>query len=229
MCAEMISGITFLAPRTILWLYAAAASANAIAKLLPSEDLDRFTKPLLMPLLLFYVYQKSIGNTTLKILLLSGAILFSWFGDVALMYRYNHTYFILGISLCLIARIFYIITLRKASYQIPDFTIQRLFPFILYAGGFFYLLLPAGVFTVPIIVYEVLILGVAFTAYSRKEFTSVESYKTVLLGSIFFVLSDLILVINTFRQSITYGGFFVMLTYCAAQFFLVSGILKHVD
>ncbi|MDE0471137.1 MAG: lysoplasmalogenase [Ekhidna sp.] len=225
----MALGIASFTPRTISWLYAAVSMANATAQLIPSEHLDRFTKPLLMPLLLFYVYQKSIGSTTLKILFLSGAILFSWFGDLALMYHGNEIYFILGIASFIIAQILYIIILRKAVYQRLTFTAQKFLPLIMCAVVFLYVLLPIEVFAVPVIVYWLATLVTTVTAYFRKDITSMESYKTALRGSVLFLLSVSILVINTCNQPVAYGGFFMALAYCAAQFFLTGGILKHVD
>ena len=225
----MALGIASFTPRTISWLYASVSMANATAQIIPSEHLDRFTKPLLMPLLLFYIYQKSIGNTTLKILLLSGAILFSWFGDLALMYQGNEIYFIAGITSFLIAQILYIIILRRAAYQIPTFTTQRFLLFIMCAGVFLYVLLPIEASKIPIIVYWLVTLVMTFTAYSRKDITPMESYKTALWGSVLFLLSGSILAVDACNQPIAYGGFFMVLTYCAAQFFLMSGILKHID
>lgn len=216
-------------PNLIIWIYIAVSAANVIAQIIPSEDLDRFTKPLLMPLLLFYVYQKSVGNTTLKVLLLSAAILFSWFGDLALMYQSEQMYFILGIALFLISQIFYIATLRRATYQSPKITLLTVLPFVIYGAALFYVLLPAGDFTIPMVAYGVIILLMTVSAYSRKGLTADESYQLAFIGSVVFVISDSILAINAFRQAIPYAGFFIMATYCAAQLLLVMGILKHSD
>lgn len=218
-----------MSPRILIWLYIAVSAANVVAKFIPSDELERFTKPLLMPLLIFYVYRESIGKTTLKTLLLCAALLFSWLGDVTLMYQSNQTYFMIGIGLFLIAQIIYIITLRNATFQTPQFNILSAIPFLIYTGLLFYVLLPAGDFTVPIVVYGLVILTMTYSAYLRKEKTSAESFKLAFLGSVFFVLSDSILAINSFKEAIPYGGVLIMSTYCAAQLLLVKGLLKHVD
>ena len=216
-------------PRIIVWLYLAATAVNLVANVLPSEELNRFTKPLLMPLLLFYIYRRSIGNTTAKVLLLSVAILFSWFGDVVLMYKSNEAYFIAGIGLFLVAQITYVFVLRKATYQRPKIGLRSLLPFAAYAAVLFYVLLPAGDFTIPIIVYGVVILLMALSAYSRRERTSHRSFQLAFIGSILCVLSDSILAINAFKTPIPYAGVFIMATYCAAQLLLVEGLLDHAD
>lgn len=216
-------------PRIILWAYITVSAANLVAKFIPSSDLDQFTKPLLMPLLLFYIYRESIGKTTLKVLLLAVAILFSWFGDVVLMYQSNELYFMAGIGLFLIAQITYVVVLRKAAYQTPQISIMSAIPFLLYGGVLFYVLLPAGDFTIPIIIYGLVILSMTYSAYIRRNLTSVESFQWAFWGSVLFVLSDTLLAINSFKSEFAHAGFFIMLTYTAAQLLLVKGILKHAD
>lgn len=215
--------------RTIFWVYIAVSMANVMAKLIPSQELDQFTKPLLMPLLIFYVYRTSIGSTTSKTLLLSLALFFSWIGDVVLMFQSNQLYFLIGIGFFLAAQVTYIIVLRKSCYGEPKLTTKGLLPFALYGCILFYSLLPAGDFTIPILVYGLVILSMTFSAYSRKNYTSHNSYQYAFLGSILFVLSDSILAINAFETKIPYAGFAIMLTYTAAQLFLVKGILQHAE
>ena len=216
-------------PRKIIWIYATASAVNVLSQIIHSEMLNIFTKPLLMPLLLFYVYQKSKGNITPKVLFLLGAIVFSWFGDIVLIYRTDQIFFISGIGFFLVAQIIYIITLRKAVFQKPAWRLTDAYPYIavIYGGILFYILLPAGNLTVPILLYGIIILAMTVSASLRKEVTYIESYGFALFGSVLFVISDSILAINAFRFPIEYSGVFVMSTYCAAQYFLAEGILKH--
>ena len=213
--------------KIVLGLYILSCVGNLIAQIIPSEELNSYTKPILMPLLLFYVYTKSIGSTTAKVLLLCVAILFSWFGDVALMYQANDLYFMLGIGLFLIAQIVYAIVLWKATYLRPFFKFKKLIPFLLYALVLFYILLPAGDFTLPIIIYGLVILSMTIIAFKRKHYTPYDSYTIAFAGSVIFVLSDSILAINAFKMAIPYAGFLIMLTYCVAQYLLAEGILAH--
>ena len=217
-------------PRIVFWLYILIASANVVSKIIPSPELDQYTKPLLMPLLMFYVYRSSLGKTTLRVLILCAALLFSWLGDISLIYKSGDTtFFMIGIGLFLVAQILYIITLRKSSYQKPIPNVPQAIPFLLYAGLLFYLLLPAGDFTIPIIVYGLVIVMMAITARGREGNTSQNSFQLALLGSIFFVLSDSFLAYDSFKSEIPYAGVWVMSTYCAAQLLLTEGILRHVE
>lgn len=216
-------------PRMLLWIYAAVAVANVYANLIDSQEIEQFTKPLLMPLLIFYVYRSSIGKTTARILLLSAALLFSWLGDLVLMYQADQLYFMAGIGFFLIAQILYIVVLRKSMYQVPSPKVMHVLPFVAYAGILFYLLLPAGDFTVPIMIYGLVIMVMAITARIREGNTSQESFRWALYGSLFFLLSDSILAFNAFQSPIPFSGIWIMGTYCAAQVLLVLGLLKHAE
>lgn len=215
--------------RYLLWIYIAMSAANLIAKVIPSEELNLYTKPLLMPLLMIYVYKSSVGKTTARILLLCVALLFSWLGDVALMYQSNEIYFMAGIGLFLIAQITYIVVLRKSMYQRPNFNFLKILPFLIYAGILFYFLLPAGDFSIPIVIYGLVIMVMAIMARLREGNAAYDSYRLALGGSILFLVSDSILAFNAFHTTIPYAGIFIMATYCAAQLMLVMGILKHVE
>ena len=48
-----------------------------------------------------------------------------------------------------------------------------------------------------------------------------------LVGAAFFVLSDSLLAINKFYQPFAFAGVYIMLTYCAAQYFIVNGFIKQ--
>ncbi|WP_370089028.1 lysoplasmalogenase [Ekhidna sp.] len=216
-------------PNLIFWIYLAVSTANVIGKFIPSEELDQFTKPLLMPLLMLYVYKSSIGKVTKRVLLLSVALLFSWLGDVVLMYQADELYFMAGIGLFLIAQVTYVVVLRKSMYQKPNTNPLKILPFVLYAGMLMFNLLPAGDFTIPIIIYGSVIITMTIMARLREGNTSQESFQLALWGSILFVLSDSILAFNAFHTAIPYAGVFIMSTYCAAQLLLVKGLLKHVE
>jgi uncharacterized membrane protein YhhN len=51
-------------------------------------------------------------------------------------------------------------------------------------------------------------------------------YQAVLVGALFFIASDSILAFNKFYEPIPYASFLIMITYLAAQFCIVWGILK---
>lgn len=216
--------------KAIFWIFIAASAANLIAQIIPSAELNRFTKPLLMPLLLYFVYESSRGKVTLRILLLSLAIFLSWLGDVALLYGDQQGYFLLGLGLFLLAQVTYIIVLYKSSYQAPQFDVLKVLPFVIYAVGLFKLLLPeAGDLLIPIAVYGIIISVMACVARLREGNTTQESYRLALYGSILFVISDSVLAINKFYTEIPMAGLWIMSTYLGAQLLLAKGVIGHVE
>ncbi len=216
--------------KIIFWAYIVIAAANLVAQVISSVELNRFTKPVLMPLLLFYILEYSKGRVTIKTLLLSLAILLSWLGDVALLYQSNQLYFMIGLGLFLAAQITYIVVLKKSTFQDIRFDILKVLPFALFALILFAILIPsAGDLAIPIFIYGIVISIMAGTARLRDGLTFQESYRLALYGSLLFLASDSILAINKFYIEIPVSGLWIMSTYAAAQLLLVQGILKHVD
>lgn len=216
-------------PKFFLQIFFVVGAVNLLAQLIASEILNSYTKPLLMPILMFYVYRSSIGNTTLKTLLLSLALLLSWIGDISLMYQSESTYFLIGIGFFLLAQITYIIALKKTAYQLP-LNIIWMIPIFLYGIVLLWLLLPnAGEFQAPVLLYGLVIMTMACVARLREGNTTQESFRLAFAGSVLFVISDSLIALNKFYFTIPYAGLFIMGTYIAAQYLLAQGIMKHVD
>lgn len=216
--------------KIIFWAYIIIAAANLVAQVISSIELNQFTKPVLMPLLLFYILEYSKGRVTIKTLLLGLAILLSWLGDVALLYQSNQLYFMIGLGLFLMAQVTYIVVLKKSAFQEIQFDILKVLPFALFALILFAILIPnAGDLAIPIFIYGIVISIMAGTSRLRDGLTAQESYRLALYGSLLFLASDSILAINKFYVEIPVAGLWIMSTYAAAQLLLVQGILKHVD
>lgn len=216
--------------KLIFWIFVGVSIAHLFTQALDLTEFSRFTKPALMPLLLYYVYESSKGKVTMRILLLCLAVFLSWLGDLAMMYSDQQVYFLIGIGLFLSAHIVYIVVLNKSSYQPLKFDVLRVLPFALYAVAFFKFLIPSsGDFATPVFVYGIVICVMAATARLREGGTSQQSYLLALFGGILFLISDSVLAIDRFYGTIPIVGVWVMSTYIAAQLLLVKGILNHAD
>lgn len=215
--------------KLIFWAFIVASIVNVFSQFLASAQLNQFTKPILMPLLIFYVYESSKGKVTLRILWLCLAIFLSWLGDVALLYQANgELFFMIGIGFFLLAQVTYIVVLKKSSYQLFQFNLIKVIPFVVYPIILFAILIPnAGNLAVPIFVYGIVISVMAGTARLRENVTSRESFQLAFYGSLLFVASDSILALNKFYVAIPLAGVWVMSTYIGAQLLLVLGLLKH--
>lgn len=216
--------------RLILFLFGIVSSIELLGRYF-DWSVVTFSKPLLMPLLLLWFLALAKQQKSERYLLLIGALIFSWFGDVLLMFDASEIYFILGLAAFLIAHIFYVLLfarLTASHFNLKKLEWKYLFPLIIYAGFLFYLLVPAsGPLAPAIIVYGITILTMLFFAISRKSFTNAMSYKWVVVGAAFFVISDSILGSNKFYAAIPFASILIMLTYILGQYFIVKGCLKH--
>lgn len=209
-------------------LYFLVGALNLLAQITASSALNIYTKPLLMPLLIYIVYLRVAGTVTLPRLLLAGALIFSWAGDLFLMYGHESSYFLGGLGAFLIAQILYILILNKSVDQKQVFLIKPLIPVILYGILLLSVLIPnAGNLVMPIVLYAVCLLGMVGSALLRQGRTIKESFKWALIGAILFVLSDSLIAMDKFVLDLPYGSSFVMTTYILAQYYLVKGILLH--
>ncbi len=193
------------------------------------EEIARVLKPFLLPLLLVAVYFTE-GFTTKKILLT--ALLFSWIGDIILLFAdKGEIYFILGLVAFLVSHVFYIVLFSK---QTISKTISNKLSFgagigliLLYFFGMITTLGPKlGPLTVPVVVYAVVISTMLFFALKGSYQWKSIPYHFVLIGAVFFISSDSILAFNKFYQPIPYASFLIMITYLAAQYGIVWGILN---
>ena len=193
------------------------------------EYIARILKPFLLPILVFAVaFSTHFG--TKKILIT--ALTFSWIGDVILLFAdKGEIYFILGLVAFLVSHVFYIVLFSK---QTISKTIKNKISFgagigliVIYFLMMISTLAPKlGSLTIPVVIYAVVISTMLFYALKGSFQWNTIPYQSVLIGAIFFISSDSILAFNKFDQPIPYASFLIMITYLAAQFCIVWGILK---
>ena len=184
-------------------------------------------KPAIVMSLMFLFIKTSegISKSIKRITLL--ALGFSVLGDILLMFvDQSPHFFTVGLVAFLLAHIMYILVFlrhRNKQKSIVGFVILLL----VYASGLFYLLKDGlGAMLVPVIVYMIVILSMATSAFMRTGIVNSNSYNLVFIGAIFFMISDSILALNKFYQPIPFSNISIMLTYALAQYLIVLGILK---
>ncbi len=195
-----------------------------------SESLHFIAKPLLVPalLLLIYVTQNGVKGKTL---LMTG-LFFSWTGDILLMFESKHAlFFIFGLVCFLVTHIFYISYFLKIKSG--NVSLLKKYPVLIllvvgYGVSLVWLLYPhLGDLKLPVMAYATIICTMLLC--SLHVFLKVNKSAAVyyLAGAGFFVLSDSLLAINKFYQPFAYAGAFIMITYCAAQYFIVRGYIEQ--
>lgn len=200
-----------------LLLFAFSLGANIIGNYFNLELLNYITKPIiLLSLIGFYI--KKINQINYTFLL---ALVFSWLGDVVLLFQAsNNLFFILGLVCFLIAHIFYTIYFSGFIKKVR-FNYFFVLAILLYLLSFLWLLFPfLQALKIPVFVYAIVIstmlLIILHTNFTGKQ------YKLAVLGATLFVISDSILAINKFYAPFALAGVFIMLTYGLAQYFLVK-------
>lgn len=193
------------------------------------EDIAWYLKPFLIPLLILAViFSENFASK--KILTI--ALLFSWIGDVILMFAdRGELYFIFGLVAFLISHIVYIILFSKQQKtrsieSKSKYWVGISFILVYFAAMVFTLFPKLGPLKIPVLVYAIVISTMLYFAFKGSFIWTKLPNNPILLGAIFFVTSDSILAFNKFYSPIPFGSFLIMLTYISAQYFIVQGILK---
>ncbi len=221
--------------RILKVLFFITAAGNLISHISSAVWLEYATKPLLMILLILIFTTSSIDQKSISFRLTILALLFSWFGDILLLFQsWNELFFLLGLFAFLIAQIFYIFVYRKICLPVRPDKKSRVFInvriiFLILIGFALYSILfnHIGNLRIPVAVYTIAIISMAIAAVLRKGRTSEQSFLMVYMGALLFIMSDSMIAINQFLEPIIYARLLIMLTYILAQYLIVQGILKH--
>ena len=211
--------------KTALFLFLIFSLLYLGLVLIEFESITWWLKPFLIPLLSISVILS--GKMESKPLLIS-AMFFSWIGDVVLLFANQGViYFIIGLVSFLIAHLFYIILFSKLQ-KVINLKYKRFIPLVLlYLVGFLYFLWEKlGGMKIPIIIYALVISTMLLVAIKGYFTWNSKSGKLLLIGAVFFVLSDSILAINKFYVPIYLSSFWIMSTYITALFLIVKGVLN---
>ncbi|MBS1743654.1 MAG: lysoplasmalogenase [Bacteroidetes bacterium] len=187
-------------------------------------------KPLLLPLLIIAVLLQTWPSKPRQ-LILSGAV-FSFAGDVLLLLQdKNPNFFIFGLVCFLITHIcysLYFLQVKKSGISLLKQKPYLLFLTLLYSACLLYLLVPKlGDLRIPVIVYAIVITIMVLCSLRAYNFSAETARLSFVMGAVFFVISDSLLAINKFYSSFAGAGFFIMLTYCLAQYFILTGFIKN--
>ena len=193
--------------------------------------LQYIAKPLLLPLLMLLLVFSTPPNAAGKIIMLT-ALLFSWWGDIFLMIESaNPLFFILGLACFLTTHILYIIYFLKIrSAAISLLKKQPLLVLLVvgYGIAMVFILFPhLGSLKIPVIVYALTICTMLLSSLHIFYKTNKPANYFFAAGAAIFVLSDSLLAFNKFYSPFAFAGVGVMLTYCTAQYCMVTGYIKQ--
>jgi uncharacterized membrane protein YhhN len=192
--------------------------------------LEFISKPLIVLSLIYFMLRSTKGiNLPFKKWIIV-ALVFSWFGDVLLMFSDSLApFFLYGLVAFLISHLFYILAFTKPSHKALIIPLYKRHPWTLLIpfGYAFYVYAELkgdlGDMSIPVLIYVVVISTMLAVAMNRYGKVSAPSYVWILIGAVLFVASDSILAINKFHHSIEYSRYLIMLTYMLAQYSIVRG------
>jgi uncharacterized membrane protein YhhN len=209
-----------------LLLYIVVLAGYITGMQLHHEGLQLFFKPMIMLVLLGYFNSAitAITHGLAKWVLL--AILFSMAGDVLLLFQSkNPQFFLFGLSAFLLAHIFYIIFFQQVrKKEGVHFKPLSLVIVAVYYTGLIWLLYPGlKDMKIPVMVYGVVISCMFMLAMHTLFIKNKKAGQWMMAGALLFVISDSVLAIDKFYQSFETAGIVIMLTYGAAQLFIIKG------
>jgi len=192
--------------------------------------LHYIAKPLLIPVLMLLLVFTST-TAPRKNLLLAG-LFFSWLGDMFLLFEdKNSLFFIFGLVCFLTTHIFYIIYFLKIrSSAVSLLKKQPLFIVVVIGYGVtlvWFLFPHLNDLKIPVMVYAAVICTMLLCSLHIFKKVNKPANIWYLSGAALFVVSDSLLAINKFYQPFAFAGVLIMLTYCAAQYFIANGFIKQ--
>ncbi len=187
------------------------------------DSADDALKSFLIPCLAFFLY--NLKNRRAKLFLL-GSILFSALGDCFLIFN-GKLFFLFGLGSFLMAHVFYCLIMVNYFQNYSFFGKNKGYVVFLlvYLLVFMTFLSPyLGNLFFPVLLYATVLAMMVFLALSLNvQFHG--KHILIVLGAIFFLISDSLLGVSIFYQNFYKSHFFIMLTYLLAQSLLVYGLV----
>ncbi len=205
--------------------------ADLISIYIKNEPAGYVFKPLLIPAIAgYFIFHTGINNTVLKKWIIA-ALIFSWMGDVLLLFQdRNEIFFLSGLASFLLAHIFYIIffhqvRLREKVKSNPWLLVVVV---IYYAALISWLSPYLGNMKFPVRIYGIVICIMFMLALHTLSIKNKIAGRWMVTGALFFIISDSVLAVNKFYQPFEMAGIIIILSYGLAQLFIVHGAIKYI-
>ncbi|NBY24561.1 MAG: lysoplasmalogenase [Chitinophagaceae bacterium] len=229
----MVFGLKKIKMNKKIWiaLYGVVLLAHLTGIGLESEVLARLTKPHLMVILGFFMWEQTRGIKNRLITVFIAAQFFSWCGDLLLMNTVTPVFFLYGLGAFLLAQLLYsFFFFRVMQKEKIKFSWLLFFPVLIYYSVLISWLAPQlGALKTPVVIYGAIISTMLLLALHMLYMPAVRSGRLFMLGALLFVASDSALAINKFSNPFPSAGLIIMITYGLAQFFLTTGALQYIQ
>jgi uncharacterized membrane protein YhhN len=208
--------------KTLTILFFTVSILDIIGVAVNNSLLQTIFKPLIIPsLMALYYFSVEKKNNWYLI-----ALVFSFLGDVLLMYKNN--LFLYGIAAFLITQIIYIYIIVKQMEK-PSFFHKYLYAFLFvnYVVYLLSLLKPnLGELFYPVLVYGITIsiFGLVVTLNYVTKRTTPTLF--LMLGAVLFITSDSMIALHKFHVPKSFYPVAIMITYVLAQYLICMYMVK---
>jgi len=198
------------------WAFITVGGVHLVAHLASLDTLSLATKPLLMPLLVAWFLTATPPGRLRSVV--GVGLGFSWLGDLGLMPD-GEAWFLAGLGAFLVAQLAYAVAFWPSR---ADSVLARPLlatPYLIALIGLLTVLwADLGDLRIPVVAYAVVIIAMALLATGLGA--------TVAVGAILFVVSDTLIAVDAVAELVRLPahGFWVMLTYLAAQALIARGV-----
>jgi uncharacterized membrane protein YhhN len=204
---------------TLLALVSAALHIRAETRG-PQRNIYLF-KPLTMIWIILIAIQAQNPISAFYQYMIIAGLLCSLVGDIFLMLPADR--FIPGLLSFLVAHLFYIAAFASGGMRLSE--LWYAIPFLLYGSIMIWILSPhLGKMKLPVLVYMLVILVMAWQALSRWMETGRKESALAFCGAILFAASDSILAVNRFKGGVPSAPLYILSTYFAAQWLIALSI-----
>lgn len=215
------------------YLFFIIATSHLLFIISSSYSFEHISKVLLLPtLFLFFFYNKSSLPSSF-VSIISFALLFSFLGDVLLIFAdAKESFFLFGLASFFLAHLFYIIgfflliSFRKAHFYFNPLIFTLSLIFLLLIIAVLYPKLPSHLI-IPVVSYGLIITTMFFVSSGLKyTFKFSRNYTFLVVGTALFILSDTLIALNKFYMYIPFNSLLIMTTYILAQFLIVTSFVR---
>ena len=211
-------------------IFAVIVIIELTGRLMDNIQMEYFVKPLIMIwMAVYFLLYKKKSSFTVPVLV---AFFFSWVGDNFLMLSgKNELFFFAGVGGFFFAQLSYIYTFAKFSEKGGRGKLQKnpwlSLLFLVYVAGMLALQFPGleGMMKPIITIYALSLIGMSMMALNRSGRVGAMSFQLVFIGSLLFLLSDSMIAFDKFHSEIPLAGFLIMITYIAAQYLIMRGLI----
>jgi uncharacterized membrane protein YhhN len=197
-----------------------------------NEWLQYVSKPLIIPALVFHFLCLAEPRNYFSGKWVVVGLLFSWIGDVLLMFvAKNEIFFLLGLASFLIAHIFYIVFFHqlRVKEKVKPKPLLLVVVVIYYAGLISWLSPYLADMKIPVYIYGIVISFMFMLAMHMLYIKNKVAGQWMMVGALLFVASDSVLAFNKFYQPFEMAGIIIMVTYGLAQLFIVEGATRYIN